>query len=208
MIRIITVEREYGAGGGVVAAKLAERLGWTLWDQRLTDEIARRLDCDSRTVAAREERRDPAHYRLFTAFLHGTFEGNLNAPRLRPVDAECVREVTQQVVTEVAEAGSSVIVGRGSAYYLGSRGDAFHVFVYAPFEDKVRRLASTGKSPEEARELVETVDRDRAAFIERTFHVEWPARHRFHLMVNCGMGEELAVQTVLDAVARFGERRA
>jgi cytidylate kinase-like protein len=207
MIRIITVEREYGAGGGVVAAKLAERLGWTLWDQRLTDEIARRLDCDSRTVADREERRDPAHYRLFKAFLHGSFEGNLNAPRLRPVDADCIREVTQQVVTEVAEAGNCVIVGRGSAYYLGGRGDAFHVFVYAPFEDKVRRLVSTGKSREEASELAETVDRDRAAFIERTFQVQWPARHRFHLMVNSGLGEDVAVQTILDTAARFGERR-
>ena len=208
MIRIITVEREYGAGGGVVAAKVAERLGWTLWDQRLTDEIARRLDCDRRTVAEREERRDPAHYRLFKAFLHGSFEGNLNAPRLRPVDAECVRGVTQQVVTEVAEAGNCVIVGRGSAYYLGGRGDAFHVFVYAPYEDKVRRLVSIGKSREEASELAESVDRDRAAFIERTFRVEWPARHRFHLMVNCGMGEAVAVQTILDAAARFGERQA
>jgi cytidylate kinase len=208
MIRIITVEREYGAGGGVVAAKLAERLGWTLWDQRLTDEIARRLDCDSRTVAVREERRDPLHYRLFKAFLHGTFEGNLNAPRLRPVDADCVHEFTQQVVTEVAEAGNCVIVGRGSAYYLGNRPDAFHVFVYAPYEDKVRRLVSIGKSREDASALAETVDRDRAAYIERTFHVEWPARHRFHLMVNCGMGEELAVETILDTAARFGARRA
>ena len=100
-----------------------------------------------------------------------------------------------------------VIVGRGSAYYLGSRADAFHAFVYAPYDDKVRRLVSSGKSREEASDLAETVDRDRAAFIERTFHVEWPARHRFHLMVNCGMGEELAVQTILDAAARFGERR-
>ena len=208
MIRIITVEREYGAGGGVIAAKLAERLGWQLWDQRLTDEIARRLDCDSRTVADREERRDPVHYRLFKAFLHGSFEGNLNTPRLRPVDGDCVHDFTRQVVTEVAEAGECVIVGRGSAYYLGNRGDAFHVFVYAPFDDKVRRLVATGKSREEAIELVETVDRDRADFIGRTFHVEWPARHRFHLMVNSGMGEELAVQTILDAVARFGEARA
>jgi cytidylate kinase len=208
MIRVITVEREYGAGGGVVAAMLAERLGWTLWDQRLTDEIARRLDCDSRTVAAREERGDPVLYRLLKAFMQGSFEGNPNAPNLRPVDAECVREATHQVVTEVAERGNCVIVGRGSAYHLGSRSDAFHVFVYAPHEDKVRRLISSGNNPDEARELAETVDRDRAAFIERTFQVEWPSRHCFHLMINSGIGEELAVQTILDTVARFGGQRA
>src|SRR5262249_50354954 len=207
MIRIITVEREYGAGGSVVGAKLAERLGWTLWDQRLTDEIARRLNCDSRTVADREERRDPVHYRLFKGFLQGSFEGNLTAPRLRPLAADRAREAAHQAGAGVGDDGACVIVGRGSAYYVGGRADAFHVFVYAPYEDKVRRLVSTGKSREEASELAETVDRDRAAFIERTFQVEWPARHRFHLMVNAGMGEDVAVQTILDTAARFGASR-
>jgi len=50
MIRVITIEREYGAGGGVIAEKLASRLGWKLWDQLLTQEIARQMDCDCRAV--------------------------------------------------------------------------------------------------------------------------------------------------------------
>src|SRR5438477_5683964 len=149
-IRIITLDREYGSGGGVIAEKLASRLGWKLWDQLLTDEIARRMDCDCRDVEKHEEKRDPAFYRLLKSFLRGSFEGSLNAPRLKMVDTDCVREVVQQIVTEEAEAGDCVIVGRGSAYYLGTRRDAFHVFIYAPFEDKVRRLQSIGKTEKEA----------------------------------------------------------
>src|SRR5919106_2479769 len=126
MIRILTVEREFGSGGKVIAAALAERLGWTLWDQLLTDEIARRLDCDRRTVETLEERPDPVYYRLFKAFMRGSFEGNVNAPRLRPVDTDCVQEIAQAIQLEAAEAGNCVIVGRGSAYYLGDRRDAFH----------------------------------------------------------------------------------
>ena len=60
MTRIITVDREYGSGGGVIAGKVATRLGWKLWDQRLTNEIARRLDCESHDVAVHEEKKDPA----------------------------------------------------------------------------------------------------------------------------------------------------
>jgi hypothetical protein len=207
MIRIITIEREFGSGGGVIAEKVAARLGWKLWDQMLTDAIARRLDCDRRTVEEREERKDPASYRLLKAFMRGSFEGSLNAPRLKMVDADCIREVTQQILMEVAEAGNCVIVGRGSAYYLGSRRDAFHVFIYAPFEDKVRRLRALGKSEKEATELAETVDIDRAAFIKKYFNVEWPERHRFHLMVNSSIGDEVAVETILDAHARFKKQR-
>ena len=103
------------------------------------------MDCDSRAVEEHEERRDPLHYRLFKAFMRGSFEGSLNAPRLKMVDADCIREVAERVVTAAAKAGNSVIVGRGSAYYLHDRPDAFHVFVYAPFEAKVQRLRAAGK---------------------------------------------------------------
>jgi len=207
MIRIITIEREYGSGGGVIAGEVAKRLGWKLWDQMLTEEIARRLDCDCHAVEEHQERRDPAYYRLLKAFMRGSFEGSLNAPRLKMVDTDCVREVVQKILPEIADAGNCVIVGRGSAYYLGGRPDAFHVFVYAPFQERVRRLRSTGKSEKEAIELAETVDRDRADFIKRYFDVEWPGRHRFHLMVNSGMGDDMAVETILDVATKLTKQR-
>jgi len=207
MIRIITIEREFGSGGNVIAEKVATRLGWKLWDQLLTEEIARRMDCDCRAVEEHEERRDPVYYRLLKAFMRGSFEGSLNAPRLKLVDADCIRDATRQILMELAKAGNGVIVGRGSAYYLGSCCDAFHVFIYAPFEDKVRRLRALGKSDKEATELAETVDIDRAAFIKKYFNVEWPERHRFHLMVNSSLGDEVAVETILDTQARFEKRR-
>lgn len=203
MIRVITIEREYGSGGAIIAKRVAQQLGWKLWDQLLTNHIARLLDCDSRTVAKREETRDPVLYRLFRSFMRGSYEGSLNAPRLKMVDADCIREVTEKVVNEAAEAGNCVIVGRGSAYYLQARTDAFHVFTYAPFEHKVRRLQAEGNSEQEAAELAESVDRDRADFIKQYFGVEWPDRHRFHLMINSALGEDVAVETILNTAAMF-----
>ncbi len=73
MIRIVTIEREYGSGAADIARKLAERLGWKLWDQLMTSQIARLLECESKTVEEREERNDPLRHRLFKAFLRGSF---------------------------------------------------------------------------------------------------------------------------------------
>ena len=202
MIRVITIEREYGAGGADIARKLSERLDWKLWDHLLTDQIARLMDCDCRAVEEREERRDPLYYRLFKAFMRGSFEG-ANAPKMKLVDADCVRDAARRVVREAANAGNSVIVGRGSAYYLRDTPDVFHVFVYAPIEEKVRRLQETGKSEEEAVELVDTVDRDRAAYIKQYFGVEWPKREYFHLMINSTIGEDSAVETILCGMEAF-----
>jgi cytidylate kinase len=203
MIRVITMDREYGTGAPDIAARLAERLGWKLWDQLLTNEIARLMECDCRAVEQHEERRDPLHYRLFKSFMRGSFEGTLNAPRLKMVDAECIREVAEKVVTQAAKEGNSVIVGRGSAYYLRERPDAFHVFIYAPLAEKVRRLRQAGKSEEEAVQLAETVDRDRAAYIRQYFGLEWPNRPLFHLMINSVIGDEAVIQTILDGIQVF-----
>ncbi|HEX4001163.1 MAG TPA: cytidylate kinase-like family protein [Candidatus Acidoferrales bacterium] len=207
MIRILTIEREYGSGGGDIAAIVAKRLGWTLYDQLLTNEIARVMECDCRVVEEREEKRDPVFYRLLKAFMKGSHEGSQNAPRLKMVDADCIREATETVVKQAAERGQCVIVGRGSAYYLQTRRDAFHVFIYAPLNEKVRRLRAEGKNEKEALQLAETVDRDRAAFIEQYFAVEWPDRHRFHLMINSCIGENCVVETILNGIDMFAKHK-
>jgi cytidylate kinase len=201
MIKIITIDREYGSGAADIAAKVAARLGWKLWDELLTIEIARITGCDCPAVEEREERRDTLHYRLFKAFLRGSFEGTLNAQRAKMVDADCIREAAEKVVREAAREGNCVIVGRGSAYYLQSNPDAFHVFIYAPFEEKIRRLRGMGKSEEEAHVLAETVDQDRAAYIKQYFKLEWPARQIFDVMINSSRGDDLVVDTILSSVA-------
>src|SRR5579864_7869384 len=198
MINIITIDREYGSGAAEIAGKLAARLQWKLWNELLTIEIARIMGCDCPTVEEREERRDALHYRLFKAFMRGSFEGTLNAQRVKMVDADCIREAAEKVVLEAAKQGHCVIVGRGSAYYLQSNPAAFHVFVYAPFEEKVERLRGMGKSEDEAYLLAETVDQDRAAYIKQYFEVEWPARHNYHLMINSSLGDETVVDVILE----------
>jgi cytidylate kinase len=203
MIRVITIEREYGSGASDIAWQLAQVLNWKLWDQLLTNEIARLMKCSRSAVEEREERKDALHYRLLKGFMLGSFEGTLNAPRLNLLDADHILTMTRALVNAAAERGNAVIVGRGSAYHLQNRSDAFHLFLYAPFEDRVRRLEATGKSESEAIDLVETVDRDRSEYIKQYFNIEWPARHFFHLMINTKVGDQIVVETVLHSIALF-----
>jgi cytidylate kinase len=200
MVNVITIDREYGSGAAQIASKLAARLGWKLWDELLTIEIARILECDCPTVEEREERRDALHYRLFKAFMRGSFEGTLNAQRMKMVDADCIREAAEKVVRQAGREGNCVIVGRGSAYYLDSTPDAFHVFIYAPFEEKIQRLRGLGKSEDQAHELAETVDQDRAAYIKQYFKIEWPFREIYHLMINSSLGDDAVLDTILCSV--------
>ena len=201
MVKVLTIEREYGSGAGEIAAQLAERLGWKLWDQLLTNEISRRLECDSRHVERSEERKDPLYYRLFKAFLRGSYEGTLNSQVMKMADAESIRRVSESLVRSAADEGNAVIVGRGSAYYLKDLPGSFHVFIYAPFEERVRRLLQKGKTEEEAIQLAGTVDQDRAAFIKQYFGLDWPSRQYFHLMINSTLGDTAVVETIVSSLS-------
>jgi cytidylate kinase len=198
MIKIVTIEREYGSGGGEIAQLLSTQLGWKIWDQLLTEEIARLANCPKAVVQVREERTDPLYYRLFKSFLRGSYEGSLNAHKLNVVDSESILKITERVVQHAAKTGNSVIVGRGSQHFLRTRPDALRVFLYAPRENKVRRLLARGKSQNEAQQLVDTVDRERADFIQKYFHVEWPDRAIYHTMINTAIGDQTVVQMILD----------
>ena len=202
-IRVITLDREYGSGGAEIAKALADRLNWKLWDQALTNAIAREMDCEGKVVEQHEEKRDPLYYRLLKSFMRGSYEGSQNVHTVKMADTDCIREVSERIVKRAADKGECVIVGRGSAYYLEGRKDAFHVFIYAPVNDKVRRLRARGKSEEDAAQLAATVDDERAAFIKQYYNVEWPDRHKFHLMVNSSIGEDAAVDLILSTIELY-----
>jgi cytidylate kinase len=197
MIRIITIEREYGSGATQIAEKLATRLGWKLWDQELTQEIARLAKCKQSAVEEREERRDPLYHRLLKSFALGSYEGNVGVYPVETLDADSIFKISKHVVEKVATEGNCVILGRGSQHFLQDRTDTLRFFLYAPREDKVQRLISEGHSKNAANALVDTVDRERAAFIKNYFHAQWPNRPVYHAMLNTAVGDDKVIQAIL-----------
>lgn len=197
MIRIITIEREYGCGAAAIAGELAARLGWKLWDQLLTQEIARFVHCDQSEVKRREERRDPLYYRLLKSFTLGSYEGNASVHPVETLDADSILTTSKRVVEEAAAGGECIIVGRGSQHFLRDRDDTLRFFLYGSREEKMRRLISEGQKEAHAQVLVDTVDRERAAFIRKYFHAEWPNRSLYHAMVNTDAGSETVIRAIM-----------
>jgi len=196
MFKLITIEREYGCGAGAIAAELAQRLGWKLWDQLLTEEIARLAQVDCSEVTRCEGRMDSTFHRLAKTFWRGSYERS--SPLGSQVfDADRMVALMEQIAPRIAREGNGVVVGRGAPYFLRQQPDAFHVFLYAPRAEKVRRLVESGSSHSEAEDLVDTVDRERIAFIKHYFNADWPARSLYHVMINTAVGNENVIQTIL-----------
>lgn len=206
-IRIITVEREYGSGGAAIAERLAKQLGWKLWDRQLTEEIARVAKVTHDAACRCDERVDPLLTRLFRVYARGSYERTLPMTEGQHFNADTMVAMLHKVIEEAASKGNCVIVGRGAPFILRNRPDAFHVFIYAPVEEKVRRLRGIGQSEKEARQLVEEVDRERSSFIRHYFGKEWPCRSLYNVMVNSQFGDEHVIDSILQNIAALEKLR-
>ena len=196
MFRVITVEREYGCGGGAIAAQLAHQLGWNLWDKRLTEEIARLANVDQSAVRRCDERIDSRFYRLAKTFWRGSYERSAQLGN-QVFDTDCMMSMMEEISAKIVQEGNAIVVGRGAPYFLRENPDAFHVFLYAPRAEKLRRLREDGLSEAEAEERVDSVDRERMAFVKHYFDADWPTRSLYHVMINTAVGNEAVIETIL-----------
>jgi Cytidylate kinase-like family len=208
MLNAITIEREFGCGASEIAGLVATRLGWSLWDERLTQEIARLTESTPEAVEQREWRTDPAVFRVFQDFLRGGFEGGLPpTSRLHLLDARRIAAVSETAVKTALAGGPSVIVGRGSQFFLRNRKDVFHVFLYASRDHKISRLIARGETQNKAIELIDTTDKSRAAFVRQYLGLKWQEPDRYHAMFNTEMGESCTATMLVECVQQF-ERRS
>ncbi len=103
----------------------------------------------------------------------------------------------EQIAPRIAQEGNAVVVGRGAPFFLREQPDAFHVFLYAPRAEKIRRLLQEGSSKSDAEDLVDTIDRERIAFVKHYFGADWPTRSLYHVMINTAVEDESVIETIL-----------
>ncbi len=198
--RVVTFAREYGSGGAAIAGRLAERLGYQLLDRALLERIAAEARIDPDLAQKLDEHVDPWVRRIGRALWYGGFETVALGDPNGIVDSDRVAALGGRIVEEAAAAGDCVIVGRGAQCLLRGRSDVFHVFVYAPREERLRRLRARLGPVTDLELTLDEVDRERAAFTRRYFGEDRWNPHLYHMMVNAALGEEAAVSVILTAL--------
>lgn len=205
---IVTITRQFGSGGSEVAERVANALGWTLYDNALVDEVASRLGMTVSGVSSREERLPSLVERLASAI-------SLSVPEVmpsvgdaaNPPSEERIVEMTQRVIEEAVTAGPAVLVGRGAQSMLAARSDVLHVFCYAPVDSLVAyAVTNLDMLPDEARKHVHAMNERREQFIKRHWSRDWSNPANYHLCVNTAwLGLDGSAELVTSvARERFG----
>jgi cytidylate kinase len=200
---IVTISREFGAGGSSVAGLVAAELKAEVVDKKLIEEVARRLSLHPSDVEAESEHPRSLLERLVRSF--SVLEPGLGTGWTPPYPdplfdprAEIIH-LTEQVIREVAAGGNVVIVGRAAGFVLRDQPVAFRVFLRAPESVRTKTLMTRfGWSEQEARRRMHETDANRAAYTKQLYGRDWCDLNEYDLVVNTGrVSYETAAQMIL-----------
>ncbi len=206
---LITISRQYGAGGSAVAAKVAAALGWRVVDNELVERVAQRAGLAPEDVATREERVPTFVERLAQTIVAATPElvvppeAGGTVPSLS--EADLVR-ITERVVEEIAQEGRVVLVGRAAPAVLARERDALHVKLVAPRDWRIQVAAERlGLPPEEAARVLDDTDKARARYHREYYQRDWADPVNYHIVINTGaVGLAGAVEIVVGRAEALG----
>lgn len=204
---LITISRQYGAGGSEVARLVATRLGWSVVDNDIVDRVAERAGLAADVVARQDERVPGFVERLARALTASSQEYAL--PQLgvavRAEEPSLVR-ITEMVVQEVAAEGRVVLVGRAAPAVLGTGHDALHIKLVASREFRIKLAQDVERLDAAAAEkLMDETDANRARYHREHYGRDWDDPTHFHMVLNTGLlGLEGAAELILAEARRRG----
>jgi cytidylate kinase len=200
MFRVVTIEREYGSGGSAIAQRVAQYLGWRLLDSKLIDLVAEQAQVDREVARQYDECIDPWWRRIHGGALRAAVLTLGGAPDVPFFDAETAAASAQEVIAQAADRGNCVIVGRGAQCILQPSSEAFHVMLYAPWEQRIHRVQQRANVDGDVGALLSSMDRRHAAYLRRFFGSDWKNPHLYDMMVSSQLGEETVAWLIVGAV--------
>ncbi|MGD0942481.1 MAG: cytidylate kinase-like family protein [Terracidiphilus sp.] len=199
--RVLTVNREFGSGGGRIAQTIAEWLGWKLLDRDIIDAIAYAAHVDCNVVRHYDEHVDSWLRRINQqAMRSAALAAGLELGENNVFDAEEMVKISRKIVEEAYAEGNCVIVGRGSQCILQHKPDVFHVFVYAPYLDRLARLKDRLEKGIHPEQRIRAVDEERVKYLQQYYGKAWNNPHLYDLMISSRADEEFTARAILYAM--------
>lgn len=185
MKTIVTIGREYGSGGRLIAKALSEKLGIPFYDKEVIQGVAQKTGFAENFV--RDAERRPTNSFMYDLYFSTQ---SLSIP-------DQVFIAQSGVIKDLAEKGGCVIVGRCADYILREHANLLRVFVYAPVEERVRRAREQyGDTQDNLEGYVIRQDKQRASYYNYFTSIRWGDRKSYDLCLNSALGLDTAVEIV------------
>ncbi|MDD7220729.1 MAG: cytidylate kinase-like family protein [Oscillospiraceae bacterium] len=151
---IITISREFGSLGRPIARRMSEILGIMYYDRDIVEEVSKQLQLPVPTISDVEERAPGSYFSM--RFPLGNMTSDLQNKVFR---------AQQDIITELADRESCIIVGRCADYVLREKKNLMRVYIYTSYENKYDNCVNNlSMTPREAKKMIRDVDQARIAY--------------------------------------------
>lgn len=175
--RVITISREFGSGGRTIGKKVAEKLGIPCYDAELIHKIAEESGFKADYI--KEEGEDATS---------GWLSPFLTSRALGPTNQDKLWIIQHKIITELAEKGSCVIVGRCADYILKEKADCLNVFIHANMEHRAERIVMEyGEREESPMQRLKDKDKRRAAYHRFYTDMKWGHAQNYQICLDSGV---------------------
>lgn len=194
---IITISRELGSGGAYIGHKLAEKLNLFYADHAIIAKTAEKLDVLEDDVALHEEKIKNFWENFWEkTMLHEFY--NEATGSFRPTNAK-IFETESEIIRQIADERSSVIIGRGGFHVLRDYPNAVNIYLHGSKDARAKRLMRVRNIDElDAQRQIEVGDRERTQYIKKFTKKDWASVNNFHLSIDTGrIGFDKATDLIL-----------
>lgn len=191
---VITISREFGSGGRTIGKMVAEKLEIPCYDNELIQKIAEESGFKADYIKEAGEYA-PGGF-LASAFSHRNNGTN---------NADYLWEIQYNIITDLAQKGSCVIVGRCADYILRGKADCLRVFVHADMEFRAERIVKVyGERDESPEQRLKDKDKRRAAYYRFYTDMKWGDARNYDAALNSGT---IGIEKCADLIRDLYERR-
>ena len=190
---VLTIGRQFGSGGRIVAQRVAEALHIPFYDKAVIDLAAKETGLSEEFIRQAEQKKT-------SSFLYNLYMSTQNLPV-----SDQVFIAESDVIRKVAAQGPCVIVGRCADYVLRNQEDVLNVFIHAPLDERIFRAKEEYHvDAPDVRSYVLKHDKSRAAYYEHFSDRVWGKAQNYHLAVSSTIGLDNVVELILTLARERG----
>jgi len=199
---VITISRQFGAGGRTLGKMIAKELGYTFADQQIIQKISETANVSPHWVESIEKEAGTRLTKIIDRMVSMRWIDRVLKEERGYIDEEIYLDYLVVIISQVAEEGNAVIIGRGSQYILNDHPDARHILLVDEVENRVKfMMENYDLSRKEAEKVVFKEDKRRLSFYGKLGKTDFDNPGLYHLVLNMDrLNMEKALQLVLQMV--------
>ncbi|RLC11585.1 MAG: cytidylate kinase-like family protein [Deltaproteobacteria bacterium] len=205
---VITISRQFGAGGKTLGKMIADELGYTFADSDIIQRIAKEANVSSDWVESFEKEAGSRLSRLVSGMVSKRWLDRVLSDEYGYLDEKIYLDYLVLIIAQIADEGNVVILGRGSQYVLDDHPDAYHILLIDEFDNRMKFMMEHYElSEKRAIQVLNSEDRRRVSLYNRLGKKDYDNPALYHIVLNMSRFDLESALKLITAMVDLGGRR-